>query len=135
MKDQKAGHQCSAIVITCIDFRIQKHINDFLKKKFPAGKYHFDRVALAGGIFDFYSVLRQVEISSHLHQIKKVIMINHEDCGAYGREGSFSRHKKDLLQAEKKIKILFPKLDVEVYYLYLDGHFLRLSKKKTYAKK
>lgn len=85
-------------------------------------------MGLAGGIFDFYTVLRQVEISNYLHQIKKVILINHEDCGAYGKEGTFERHKRDLEEAERKIEALFPHLDVATFYLSLKGEFQEIYK-------
>lgn len=119
------GHFCDALVITCIDFRFQKYIENWLNKNFSEKKY--DRVALAGGVFDFYSILRQVEISNNLHKIHKVILINHEDCGAYGKEGTLARHVKDLTEAEKKIEAIFPRLDVETYYIKIDGSFTEVS--------
>src|SRR3990167_6831918 len=105
------SHLADAIVITCIDFRFQQYIDDWLKQNFK--KYMFDRVALAGGVFDFYSILRQVEISQRLHQTKKVILVNHQDCGAYGKEGTFKRHRDDLTEAERKLEALYPDIDVE----------------------
>ena len=67
--------------------------------------------------------MQQVEISNRLHKIRKVILINHEDCGAYGVEGTYERHKVDLEGVEQKIGALFSDLNVETYYLYLDGMF------------
>ncbi len=119
-------HVCEAIVITCIDFRFITPVRKWAKEHF--GKNNYDRVSIAGGIMDFYTVLRQVEISNKLHKIKKVIMINHEDCGAYGKDGTFEKHEQDLDEAERKIEALFPHLDVETYYLKLDGTFIETSK-------
>lgn len=121
-------HITDAIVVHCIDFRFQKYLDPWLRERF--GHDNYDRVSLAGGIFDFYTILKQVEISDRLHRIKKVILINHEDCGAYGAEGNYERHKKDLEEAERKIEALFPRLDVETYYLHLDGTFEPLSRSK-----
>jgi carbonic anhydrase len=118
-------HTCQAIVIHCIDFRLQKSLNDWLGRRFGLSDY--DRVSLAGGVFDFYTILRQVEISDRLHKIKKVILINHEDCGAYGDEGIPERHAHDLREAERKIEALFPHLDVEIYYMHLTGILENLS--------
>jgi len=87
-------HITNAIVVHCIDFRLQKYLDPWLQQRFGHGNY--DRVSLAGAVFDFYAILRQVEISNRLHKIKKVILINHEDCGAYGEEGNYERHKTDL---------------------------------------
>ena len=121
-----AKHVTDSIVVHCIDFRFQKYLDPWLQERFGHG--NFDRVSLAGGVFDFYSILRQVEISNNLHEIKKVIFINHEDCGAYGAEGNYERHKADLEEAERKVEALFPHLDVETYYLHLDGAFEEMSK-------
>jgi len=88
----------------------------------------FDRVAVAGGVHDIFYVLRQLEIAVRLHQIERVVLINHEDCGAYGAAGNYERHKVDLEEAERKIEALFPSLDVETYYLHLDGEFEEMSK-------
>ena len=119
-------HVTDAIVVHCIDFRFQKYLDPWLHEHL--GHDNYDRVSLAGAVFDFYSILKQVEISDRLHKIKKVILINHEDCGAYGEAGNYARHKTDLEEAERKIEALFPDLDVETYYLHLDGEFEEMSK-------
>lgn len=123
------NHTCEAIIVTCIDFRFQEYINKWISEKFEPKT--FDRVAIAGGIFDFDCVLKQVEISKRLHHIKKVVLINHEDCGAYGETGTAEKHSSDLKNAAGKIrqacrsaiKNQYPDLEVETYYLHLDGTF------------
>jgi carbonic anhydrase len=120
---------CTAIVISCIDYRFQEFIDEWLQSNHL--EHQFDRVALAGGVFDFYTILKQIEIANNLHHIQKVVLINHEDCGAYGADSTYERHTHDLVEAERKIEALFPKLDVEIYYLHLDGTFEHLSKTKN----
>ncbi len=115
---------CFAIVVTCIDFRFQEYIERWLESNFKPKTY--DRVALGGGIYDSYSVLKQVEISKNLHDIQKAILINHEDCGAYGKEGTYERHVADLKDTAKKIEKLFNKIGVDTYYLHLDGTFEKI---------
>lgn len=124
-EDEAMAHTTDAIVVHCIDFRFQKFVSDWLDKNL--GDLHYDRVALAGGIFDLYTILKQVSISDRLHKIKKVILLNHEDCGAYGVEGTHERHVSDLMAAENVIEKLYPHLDVETYYIHLDGTFEQLS--------
>jgi carbonic anhydrase len=115
-----------AIVIHCIDFRLQKYLDPWIQNRF--GHDNYNRVSLAGGVLEFETISKQVEISVGLHKIKKVVLINHEDCGAYGAAGNYERHKTDLEEAERKIEALFPGLDVETYYLHLDGEFEAMSK-------
>ena len=67
------------------------------------------------------AVLKQVEISRRLHSVKTVILINHEDCGAYGEAGTLDRHAADLRTAGDKIKASFPDLAVELYYMHITG--------------
>jgi len=95
--------------------------SEWLEAKFTAGSY--DRAVMAGGVHDVYDVIRQVDISARLHGISKVILINHEDCGMYGPGVTEERHDEDLDKAEDKIRRLFPHLEVDTYYLKLDGTF------------
>ena len=118
-------HSCDAIVVTCIDFRFQKYIKDWLDTNL--GDHAYDRVSLAGSIFDFPAILKQVEISNRLHHIQKVILINHEECGAYGDQSTYKRHNHDLTQAKKQLTAQFPHLAVQLYYLHKDGTFEQVS--------
>ena len=122
-------HTCDAIVISCMDFRFQKYIEQWEKDNLE--EHTFDRIALGGAVYDFYSILRQVEISHKLHNIKKVVIINHENCGAYGEAGTYERHQHDLAEAERKLEALYPDLDVETYYLHMDGTFEEMSQTES----
>ncbi len=118
-------HTCQAIVVHCMDYRLQSHINQWLESNFEKGTY--DRAVMAGGVYDVYDVIRQVDIAARLHGISKVILINHEDCGMYGPGGTEERHEEDLDKAEDKIRRLFPHLEVDTFYLNLDGTFEKNS--------
>ena len=119
------AHQCESIVVHCMDYRLQSFINQWLETNLPNSSY--DRAVIAGGVYDVYDVIRQVDIAARLHGVKKVILINHEDCGMYGTAGTEERHDEDLKNAEDKIKRLFPHLEVDTYYLNLDGTFQQNS--------
>lgn len=119
------NHQAWAIVVTCIDFRLQEAINKWIAENFQAGT--FDRVALAGGVKNLDTILSQIDIALRLHHIKKVMLINHQDCGAYGQASTPQKHAADLQVAKKKVNELYPNLEVETYYLHLDGSFELIS--------
>lgn len=115
------NHQAEAIIITCIDFRFQEYINNFLKEHFQPKTY--DRGAFAGAAKSLEIILSQIDVAKRLHHIKKAVLINHEDCGAYGSEGYIDHHIRDLQKASNTIKKQFPHLEIETYYLHLDGTF------------
>jgi hypothetical protein len=117
-------YTAEAIVIHCIDFRFQPFIDRWLNDRFGSGR--FDRVSLAGGVHDIETILEQIQLAHGLHRVKTVALINHEDCGKYGHEGSLERHRSDLKETERRIKALLPDLAVECYYLRLDGTFERV---------
>lgn len=119
------NHACEAIIVTCIDFRFQEYINNWIAENFTPKS--FDRIAIAGGVFDLEYILKQVGISKRLHHIKKVVLINHEDCGAYGEAGTPEKHAEDLKNTASKIKRLFSDLETKTYYLHLSGTFKLIS--------
>ncbi len=114
-------HTCDSIVISCIDFRFQKYIRTWLDENLKGQT--FDYVGFAGGVKDLPIILNQIGISVKLHNIHEVILMNHEECGAYGVESTPERHAKDLKKAKEEILELYPKLIVQLYYLHLDGTF------------
>jgi carbonic anhydrase len=117
-------YTCEAVVVHCIDFRLQHYLNDWLTNRF--GIRNYDRISWAGGVREFSSVQNQIQMSYKLHNVKKVILINHEDCGAYGPTGAKERHMSDLAYAEHVVQSLH--LDVEKFYLHLNGEFEQIAK-------
>jgi carbonic anhydrase len=120
-----SDNMCDAIVIHCMDFRLQKFLNDWLEQRL--GTRNYDRVGLAGGAFDIETVTKQAEASKRLHRIKKILLINHEGCGAYGEKGTHERHKADLARAEQSDYSAFPGLVIEKYYLRVHGIFEQIT--------
>lgn len=127
------SHHCRSIVISCMDFRLRKSIGTFIKRN-QLKDQGFDRVAIAGGVKNLPFILDQVTLSVKLHHIDEVYLINHEDCGAYAEEGSFEKHKHDLLFAKEILTRQFSKLRIVPLYLKLNGTFVQVDKKKKSAK-
>ena len=114
-----------ALIVHCMDFRIQGHLNRWIEENLGEGNY--DRVSYAGSVLDFDIIFRQVQLAERLHEIKKVILINHEDCGAYGAAGTKDRHAADLRIARQKIVAQYPSLETKTFYLYLNGRLEPVS--------
>jgi carbonic anhydrase len=121
MTPRKPVLHCDALVVHCMDYRLQKFLHPWILSRFNAD--NFDIISLAGGVHDYEMVLKYVQLAVQIHSINLVTLINHEDCRAYGRDGTYARHKHDLLAAKQKIEALFPGLEVETFYLNLNGRF------------
>jgi carbonic anhydrase len=113
------AHVSDSCVVCCIDFRFQKHIrkfaDEYLKNK------TFDLIGFAGASKSLDIILGQLDISVRLHQIKQVVLIHHEECGAYGAESTLERHAEDLKKAKNAILAKWPNLQVGLFYMKLDG--------------
>ncbi|EKD90630.1 MAG: hypothetical protein ACD_30C00112G0071 [uncultured bacterium] len=120
-----SSHKAEAIIVTCIDFRLQEAINKWISENFEPKT--FDRAAFGGGVKELEQILKQIKIANNLHHISKVILVNHEDCGAYGEEGTPEKHAEDLKTAKQKVNEFYPNLEVSTYFLHLDGSFEPIS--------
>ena len=96
-----------AMVLSCIDPRFQPKVFNYLKKKKLTGKYSSFTIAGAAiGVtaknFKKWqsTFLDNLSTSIKLHKINKLIVINHEDCGA---AKIVNEKKKFNLVIEKKI--------------------------------
>ena len=118
-----------AMVLSCIDPRFQPIIFNFLKKKKLSGKY--SSFTIAGSAIGVTApkfrkwhktFWDNLETSIKLHKIKKLIVINHRDCGAakiiYGKKkfDNFNEtkiHENSFTKIKNRLKNKYPKLKIE----------------------
>ncbi len=123
-----------AMVLSCMDPRFQPKVFNYLKKKLT-GKY--SSFTIAGAAIGVTSkkfkkwqstFLDNLSTSIKLHNISKLIVINHEDCGAAKmvngkKEFNSSIEKKIHKDSFKKIKLIidrkFPDLKINFKILSL----------------
>ena len=120
-----SNHNCDSLLVACIDFRFQKFIRNWIEKNMNNKTY--DYVGFAGASRDLKTILKQLDISVRLHKITQIVLIHHEDCGAYGKESTPKRHATDLKKAKKQILKLYPDLKVDLFYILLDGKFEKVD--------
>ena len=117
-----------AMVLSCMDPRFQKPVHQHLKNKNLTGK--FSAFTIAGGSIGvtnnkfkkWHSTFwENLETSINLHKINKLIVINHEDCGAakiahnsknFNSSIENSIHKKSFSKLKKTLKKKFPNIKV-----------------------
>ena len=126
-QDKMTAHDAKAVLVTCMDFRF---INDEMSHMKDKGyDINFDCFVLAGVSIGINqkkypewakALLDHIELSKKLHHTKKVVLLDHLDCGAYRLFGSpFTTeeeerelHVKELKIAAEKIRTKFPDLKV-----------------------
>lgn len=84
----RAENQAQALVFSCIDFRFLESELFFLTQKNLGNQYDWTLAgtfALAGFPHpaDAIAFWDQLDLSYRLHHIHKVIILDHQDCGAY----------------------------------------------------
>ena len=125
-----------AMVLSCMDPRFQSIVYNFLKKKKLIGKYSSFTIAGASlGVTatkfkNWHKTFwDNIETSIKLHKIKKLIVINHRDCGAakiINRKKIFSNdietniHRDSLQKIKKLFKKKYPRLSIELNIISLN---------------
>ena len=117
------------MVLSCIDPRFQPIVFNYLKKRKLNGKYSaFSIAGAAIGVTApkfrkwHKTFWDNLETSIKLHKIKKLIVINHRDCGAakiiYGKKkfDNFNEtkiHENSFTKIKNRLKNKYPKLKIE----------------------
>ena len=124
-----------AMVLSCMDPRFQPKVFNYLKKKKLTGKY--SSFTIAGSAIGVTSkkfkkwqstFLDNLSTSIKLHNIKKLIVINHEDCGAakivngkkeFNSSIEMKMHKDSFKKIKSIINRKFPELKINFKILSL----------------
>jgi carbonic anhydrase len=139
-----AEAEAEALVLSCIDPRVQEPVHTYLDKLGLTGRYsHFVIAGAAIGVVSpvFFSWHKtfwdNLAISVRLNQVKKVIALDHRDCGtaktAYSEAAlatpaaETKTHQRVLAQFRKQVGERQPKLAVETGLMGLDGSVEMLS--------
>ncbi len=133
-----ASGNYEAMVLSCIDPRFQDLVNKQQARDGMSGKYSAFTIAgasigvVAPAFKEWHKTFwENLGASVQLHNIKKVIVVNHRDCGAakiaYGDAKvadaavETSTHKEALMEFRKQLKEKHPNLGVQLSLMSLDG--------------
>jgi carbonic anhydrase len=134
----RASGHADALLLTCMDYRLMDEVAAYMQGR--GMKDDYDHVVLAGAslgaLLDKHpdwgrTFFEHLDVSLQLHHIKRVIVIDHRDCGAYSTflgpatvstpAKELSIHTRYLERLRAEIKKRHPMLEVELGLMGLDG--------------
>jgi carbonic anhydrase len=139
-----AEAEAEALVLSCIDPRVQEPVHKYLDGRGLTGRYcHFvisgAAIAVVSPVFfSWHKVFwDNLAIAVRSNQIKKVIALDHRDCGAAKTAYSEAAlatpaaetktHQRVLAQFRKQVGERQPKLAIETGLMGLDGSIEMVS--------
>ena len=125
------------MVLSCMDPRFQPIVYNHLKKKKLIGRYSSFTIAGSsiGVTSNQFKRWHKVfwdnfDTSVKLHDIKKLIVINHRDCGAakiingkkeFSKKNETKIHRNSFLKIKKIFRKKYPKLSLELKIISLNS--------------
>jgi len=129
------------LVFHCVDHRFQEAFRKYIFKELSIDVYN--PVVIAGGAYaicndgdkNYEYIWDQIDFFIEKGGIKRLILINHEDCKWYGKENPNlessdlkEKGKFDLLRAANKVKVKYPGVEVISVWAELSGESIRFHK-------
>lgn len=123
--------ECEAVVLSCVDYRFWLDIVDYVQNVLNIRKFDFP--SIPGGVQAIIKgnelALNCIHVPVALHQVSKIILVNHEDCGAYGGSENFlqghgherTTHENDLSVASRILSKKYPDLEIIALYASFQG--------------
>jgi hypothetical protein len=123
-------------MLWCFDNRSELGFRKSLKR---IGAVNCDPIKIAGGakcmaspdqVTDRGFVLEQIRKSMRLHGPRRVILMLHSDCGAYGglatgfggdAAAEAAHHERELQRAAANLRTAIPGIEVQGYFVDFDG--------------
>jgi len=128
-------NKAQACALFCIDFRFKNETLKYLKEELDLKDLNI--ITITGStknianpkiLSDYQFITKQIEKSIQFHEIDKIILINHANCGTYGSAKLFGGkdkekeiHIKDLLKSKKLLEKRFKDQEIILIYANLKG--------------
>lgn len=129
------SHICQACVVTCEDFRLHARRDgaNVIGQYIQDLGVDCDLITRAGAVQDLVrprpgfdsALLRDLTVSVHVHHVKTIHLVNHQDCGAYAefsfpsRDAEIKQHRTDLTKARSVLQQRFPGVEIVLAFAEL----------------
>ncbi len=134
----KASGHTEALLLTCMDYRLANEIEHYMHLRGLQDKY--DHVVLAGASLGAITerfpawgetFWAHLDLAIQLHEVHRVIVLDHRDCGAYkmlmgeaavkDAAAELASHVKQLYAFRSTVNARHPHMEVEIGLMNLDG--------------
>lgn len=126
----KGIHNCDAVVLSCIDFRFWRETVEFVEQELNIKSFDFPSLPGAAKAInecvDGDISMSCIGVPCDLHHVKKIVIVNHQDCGAYGGSSKFQNdeeeqkfHEEELKKAKNKLLDKYPDKEYILVYAKL----------------
>jgi len=136
--------EVEALLLSCMDYRlVDDHVRYMDGRKLTN---NYDHIVLAGAslgaVTDKFpawgkTFFEHLDVAIQLHHIKKVIILDHRDCGAYkvildqdyskDQTAELKVHGEQMRKLRDLIKAKHPALQVEMLLMDLDGRVEQIA--------
>lgn len=136
-------HHAPLLLVSCVDYRFPDEVADFMQKRGATDKY--DHLIVAGGSIGVDNLLYpslkesfivQMALLKQLHNFKRVILLDHRDCGLFklihGSEHTHNLekerelHRHHLNHVKHLILKEYPDISVEMLLMATDGSVITI---------
>ncbi len=130
-----------SVAVYCSDGRLAEHVDDLLHKRLQLARC--DRLVVPGGpavlveqapcFFEMQGLTRQLQFLVEAHQLRRVLLIAHEGCAYYLQhlrvvpQDVEAHQRKDLDEAARRVRQLFPGLSVHAMLAHVHGDRVRFE--------
>ena len=119
-----------ALIICCKDYRYVQDIQQYFRRR---GVRWYDLKATAGGLRALQDapalvrrwIMRDVQLVYRLHGVRRIYIVQHQDCAAYGGSRAFGAfdsevrfHRRQFQRARRRLARALPKARVEGFFAY-----------------
>ncbi len=122
------------MVVRCMDYRFHAELSDLLAAYFGVECFRHDSPGGCGGSKALIDprpreiILEALELGVSLHGVKRLVIVDHVDCGAYGGSERFDSaeaerqfHEERLREARAIAAEAQPPVEVVLFYQDTNG--------------
>ncbi|MBP2232031.1 carbonic anhydrase [Azospirillum agricola] len=140
----RAGGGVDTLLLSCMDYRLMGHVASYMQSRNLQANY--DHIVLAGASLGALTDKKpswgeafwdHVAVAKDLHHIKKLVVMDHRDCGAYkvflglDLKGDAAKeadvHGQYLARLKAMVTERHPDLEVELLLMGLDGQVEKVA--------